>query len=197
MDKVLVDDQHGDKDATTELGQVALGGVGDLLDQAMGTQALQDVRATPAGKSFDMGTQIGGTEAGNLPLTTRQSEKELEVRIEKEVEATERMWLSYFGVGKLPWLDGAHAAELCWHSATGFLGGCSALADSVWTRRECRKRAWGQSGDNSFNLQSISSIVAKSCPRIVPPLIHHLPTLRSESPLPIAVTCRSTVTDAL
>ena len=73
-----------------------------------------------------------------------------------------------FGVGKLPWRDGAHAAELSWHSATGFLGGCSALADSVWTKRECRKRAWGQSGDNSFNLQNISSIVAKSCPRIAP-----------------------------
>ena len=38
----------------------------------------------------------------------------------------------------------------------------------MWTKRECRKRAWGQSGDNSFNLQNISSIVAKSCPRIAP-----------------------------
>ena len=73
-----------------------------------------------------------------------------------------------FGVGKLPWRDSAHGAEVSWHSGTGFPGGCSALADSVWTKRECRKRAWGQSGDNSLSLQNISSIVGKSCPRIAP-----------------------------
>ena len=73
-----------------------------------------------------------------------------------------------FGVGKLPWRDSAHGAEVSWHSGTGFPGGCSALADSMWTKRECRKRAWGQSGDNSLSLQNISSIVGKSCPRIAP-----------------------------
>jgi len=33
-----------------------------------------------------VGTQIGGAEAGNFPVTAGEGEKELVVRVEKEVE---------------------------------------------------------------------------------------------------------------
>jgi hypothetical protein len=41
-------------------------------------------------------------------------------------------------------------------------------ADSVWTKPECRKRPWGQAGDNSHVHQSVRAVRGWSCPRLVP-----------------------------
>lgn len=45
-------------------------------------------------------------------------------------------------------------------------------ADCVWTKRECRKRACGQAGDNALG---------RVAPNL-PTLIHPLPTLRRTGP---------------
>jgi len=37
----------------------------------------------------------------------------------------------------------------------------------VWTKPECRKRPWGQAGDNSHVHQSVRCVRAWSCPRLV------------------------------
>jgi NhaP-type Na+/H+ or K+/H+ antiporter len=38
----------------------------------------------------------------------------------------------------------------------------------VWAKPECRKRPWGQAGDNSHVHQSVRSVRGWSCPRLVP-----------------------------
>jgi hypothetical protein len=38
----------------------------------------------------------------------------------------------------------------------------------VWTKPECRKRPWGQAGDNSHVYQSVRSVRGSTCPRLAP-----------------------------
>ena len=60
-----------------------------------------------------------------------------------------------FGVGKGSERYGAHAAEPKHRYPSGILDQCSTQADSVWTKRECRKRPWGQAVGNFLNLRQV------------------------------------------
>jgi hypothetical protein len=64
------------------------------------------------------------------------------------------------------------------HRGGGNVARCSAPAASVWTKRGCRERSWGQAGDNSHVFQCVSEICAASCPQLVPthpPFAHTAP----------------------
>jgi len=77
LHKVLTDDQRGDNDATPKLGEEVLVGVGDLFDQAMGAQTLDQVGGPARGEPVDVPAQILGAEAGDGPLAAGQRQEKL------------------------------------------------------------------------------------------------------------------------
>ena len=83
-----------------------------------------------------------------------------------------------FGVGKGSGPFGSPGTQVWPHRGGGNVARCSAPAASVWTKRGCRERPWGQAGDNSLGFQGVSEICAASCPQLVPthpPFAHTAP----------------------
>jgi hypothetical protein len=80
-----------------ELGEVVLVAVGDLVDQSVGAQALEEVCGAPGCEAGDVGAQVGGAKAGDLPLTAGEGEEQVIVGVEEEVKAAQG---AAFGLGR-------------------------------------------------------------------------------------------------
>src|SRR5713101_384297 len=74
-------------DVATELGEVVLVGAGDLLDQTVRAQALEEARDLAWGQSEEL-LQASILETAELELTTGDGLEQLEVAAGEEVEAS-------------------------------------------------------------------------------------------------------------
>lgn len=120
LHKVLADDQGGDQEAPSELGQIVLVAASDFLDQAVGTQALENVGGLSRREPRDVGAQVRGAKSGDGPLAACKGEEQAEVRVEEQIEAAEGVALnlgaaSHLGDGFLAGIgvvDASHEGEV-------------------------------------------------------------------------------------
>jgi hypothetical protein len=87
LDEVFADDERSDDDAAAELGKEVLVGVGDRLDQTVGSQALDQVRGPARCERVDALAQIASAEAEDRPLAAGEGEEQPVVGIEEQIEA--------------------------------------------------------------------------------------------------------------
>jgi hypothetical protein len=91
---------------------------------------------------------------------------------------TEKIWLSFVWCGQGVRPDWSPRSQVWVYRRGGNVARCSLPADSVWTKRGCRERPWGQAGDNSQVFQCVKAARATSCPRLAPthpPFAHTAP----------------------
>ena len=87
-DDGLADVEHGSEDTSSELGEIVLIAMPDLLDQSMGTQALEQVGGTRGGELGEMASEVSRAKAADTPFSTRHREEEAVIVVEKEIEST-------------------------------------------------------------------------------------------------------------
>lgn len=86
---MFADNQRGDDDAATELGEEVLVGVGDLFDEPVGSQALDQVRGPSRCERVAVLAQIVGAKTGDRPLAAGEGEEQAVIGTEEQVEAAE------------------------------------------------------------------------------------------------------------
>ncbi len=119
-DHILSDSECAAEHTTTECREVVLVAMSNLFDEAMGAQAFQPVGGTAGGEIPEMGSEIGGAKAADVPLPAGEGDKKAMIFTEEEIEAPiGAVFLSYrFGhfvdgvQSCIGVIDAGHEAEI-------------------------------------------------------------------------------------
>ena len=84
---MLFEFQCGSQDASAEFGEVVFVAVADFFDQAMGTQAFEQVGRLRGRESLDMCSQVPRPKAADGPFASKESDNDLQVLSHEKVEA--------------------------------------------------------------------------------------------------------------
>ena len=71
----------------------------DFLDEAMGTQPLEEIRRVTGREVGQMGSQVSGSEATDCPFAAYDGEKQPVVLFQEQIEAAEGAAVSHAGCG--------------------------------------------------------------------------------------------------
>ena len=96
---MLLKFQCGSEDTTPEFGEVVFVAVADFFDQAMGTQAFEQVGRLRGRESLDMCSQVPCTKTADGPFASKESEYDLQVLLQEKVEAAIGAVILFGGAG--------------------------------------------------------------------------------------------------